>query len=100
MGLLGNVADLLGFQLSAKSLALTSVLGFAAFIVLAIVVNVLQQLLFRNPTEPPMVFHWVPLIGSTIAYGIDPYKFFFKCRAKVCDWVLAPLASLSSNGFT
>jgi hypothetical protein len=44
---------------------------------------VLNQILFKNPLEPPVVFHWVPVIGSTITYGIDPYKFFFECRAKV-----------------
>jgi hypothetical protein len=55
----------------------------ASFIVLIVLLNVLQQLLFKNSNEPPMVFHWFPVIGSTITYGIDPYKFFFDCRAKV-----------------
>ncbi|PYH28158.1 uncharacterized protein BO87DRAFT_273425, partial [Aspergillus neoniger CBS 115656] len=45
-------------------------------------VNVLRQLLFKNPHEPPVVFYWVPWIGSTINYGIGPYKFFFDRRAK------------------
>jgi sterol 14-demethylase len=30
-----------------------------------------------------VVFHWVPIIGSTITYGIDPYRFFFENKAKV-----------------
>jgi hypothetical protein len=60
-------------------------LGFTAFITLAIVVNVLNQLLFKNPNEPPVVFHWVPIIGSTITYGIDPFPFFFSCREKYGD---------------
>nr|AXF92929.1 14-alpha sterol demethylase Cyp51A [Aspergillus clavatus]AXF92931.1 14-alpha sterol demethylase Cyp51A [Aspergillus clavatus] len=49
-----------------------------------ILVNVVYQHLFRlrNRTEPPMVFHWIPFIGSTITYGIDPCKFFFACREK------------------
>lgn len=55
----------------------------AAFLVLSIVLNVLNQLLFRNPSEPPVVFHLLPVLGSTIPYGIDPYKFFFRCREKV-----------------
>ncbi|POS82734.1 lanosterol 14-alpha-demethylase, partial [Erysiphe pulchra] len=54
-------------------------------LVLAVVLNVLYQLLFRKPHEPPVVFHWFPVIGSTITYGIDPYKFFFDCRAKYGD---------------
>jgi sterol 14alpha-demethylase len=57
---------------------------FIAFMILVVIVNVLQQLLFRNPNEPPMVFHLFPVIGSSVTYGIDPYKFFFDCRAKVC----------------
>lgn len=58
---------------------------FASLIAGVILLNVLRQLLFRNPTEPPLVFHLVPFIGSTIAYGIDPYKFFFACREKYGD---------------
>ena len=51
---------------------------------LSIVLNVINQLVFYNRKEPPVVFHWVPFIGSTIAYGMDPYQFFFASRAKVC----------------
>lgn len=60
-------------------------LGFATFFTLAVLLNVASQILFRNPNEPPVVFHWVPVIGSTISYGIDPYKFFFACREKYGD---------------
>lgn len=48
-----------------------------------IIGNVLWQLFLPNPHRPPLVFHWVPIIGSTIAYGIDPFRFFHKCKAKV-----------------
>jgi sterol 14alpha-demethylase len=58
--------------------------AFAA-IVLFITFNVLRQIFLEDPTRPPEVFHWLPLIGSTIQYGKDPYAFFFKCRAKVCE---------------
>lgn len=56
----------------------------AVAVLTAILLNVVYQLFFRlwNRTEPPMVFHWVPYLGSTISYGIDPYKFFFACREK------------------
>jgi sterol 14-demethylase len=67
-----------------RGLAVLLGAGAAAFVVLAVVLNVLNQLLFRNPNEPPVVFHWFPVIGSTITYGMDPYGFFNKCRAKVC----------------
>ena len=51
--------------------------------ILAVSANLLQQKLLRNPNEPPVVFHWLPFIGSTVTYGIDPFKFFFECQAKV-----------------
>lgn len=57
--------------------------SFVAFIFLAVVLNVLKQLFFSNPNEPPMVFHVFPLIGSTVEYGMDPPRFFKKMRAKV-----------------
>ena len=60
-------------------------LGFVSFVTIAILLNVAKQILFRNKNEPPLVFHWVPVIGSTISYGIDPYKFFFTCREKYGD---------------
>ncbi|TFA98484.1 Eburicol 14-alpha-demethylase [Trichoderma ghanense] len=60
-------------------------IGAAGFIALAVVINVLQQLLFKNPNEPPMVFHWFPFIGSTVIYGMDPPKFFRDNRAKYGD---------------
>ncbi|KAF5346166.1 hypothetical protein D9758_009926 [Tetrapyrgos nigripes] len=53
---------------------------------LAIIVNVLWQLLIpRRKTEPPLVFHWLPIIGSAIEYGNNPLKFFLTCREKYGD---------------
>ncbi|KAE8204036.1 hypothetical protein A4X06_0g1023 [Tilletia controversa] len=54
--------------------------------VLAVVLNVLAQLaLPKDRSAPPVVFHWVPIVGSAVTYGIDPYKFFFDCREKYGD---------------
>ncbi len=63
------------------------VAALACILVLTVLANVLQQILLRNFNEPPVVFHWLPLIGSTVTYGIDPFKFIFQCQAKVrsCD---------------
>ena len=83
MTLLGVLADQLG-RASTWSIVTALGLAVASCWALAIVGNVLWQLLRKNPNEPPVVFHWAPLIGSTIEYGMDPYKFFFKCREKVC----------------
>ena len=65
-----------------------SIVAALTFIlVLTLLANVLQQTLLKNSSDPPLVFHWVPVIGSTITYGIDPFKFIFQCQAKVriCD---------------
>lgn len=83
MGLLSAIFEPLRDQLANGSVAVILGGGVLSFFVLAIVLNVLSQLIFRNPTEPPVVFHWLPFIGSTITYGIDPYHFFFDCRRKV-----------------
>lgn len=84
MGILEAVTGPLAQEISQRSTGVVVAAGVAAFIVLSVVLNVLNQVLFANPNEPPMVFHWLPVIGSTITYGMDPYKFFFDCRAKVC----------------
>lgn len=46
------------------------------FIVLSVILNVFQQLVLKNPNEPPVVFSWFPFIGSTVTYGMDPPRFF------------------------
>ncbi|KAI4189037.1 MAG: hypothetical protein L6R41_001740 [Letrouitia leprolyta] len=63
----------------------TVVAVFTASITVIIVSSVLRQILFKNPSKPPVVFHWIPFIGSTVTYGIDPYKFYFDCQAKYGD---------------
>ncbi|KAH0000865.1 14-alpha sterol demethylase Cyp51B, partial [Aureobasidium melanogenum] len=45
----------------------------------------MQQALFKKKDEPPVVFHWFPFLGSTVAYGMDPYGFFFSNRSKYGD---------------
>jgi sterol 14-demethylase len=83
MGLLATILDRFCEQCSTQSTWVLLGAGWAALIVVTVLINVLRQLLFKNPNEPPVVFHWFPLIGSTVTYGIDPYKFFFSCREKV-----------------
>jgi hypothetical protein len=83
MGILEAITAPLAEQISQRGMGIVVAAGFATFLVLAVVLNVLNQLLFKNPHEPPVVFHWFPIIGSTVTYGIDPYKFFFENRAKV-----------------
>lgn len=83
MGLLQDFTGPLANFLESSSAPVVVATGFFTVVVLLVVVNVLHQQLLRDPTEPPLVFHWFPIIGSTITYGIDPYKFFFSCRQKV-----------------
>ena len=42
-----------------------------------------KQFAPANRLNPPIVFHWIPIIGSTISYGRDPLKFLAKCRQEV-----------------
>ena len=77
MGLLSRIP----FAFTWTGITFAILTLFASIILL----NVARQLLIRNPNEPPVVFHWVPFIGSTITYGIDPYEFFFDCRKKYGD---------------
>jgi sterol 14alpha-demethylase len=83
MGLSGTL--LASVERLVEVLPLWQLILFAlgALITLAILLNIANQLLFKNPDEPPLVFHLLPFIGSTITYGIDPFVFFFSCREKV-----------------
>ena len=87
MGILAYIAGPLPDGVATVSIPLVLAAGAAFLLLVAIAVNVLRQLFFKDPTEPPVVFHWLPFIGSTIPYGIDPYKFFFDCRKKVLTYL-------------
>ena len=67
----------------AHGLALGVIGAIVTIIIVAIGINFFHQKLFKNPNEPPLVSHWIPVIGSTVTYGIDPFKFFFDCQKKV-----------------
>lgn len=84
MGLFASFLDSFCEHCSSQSIYTLVTVGFFSFIALSVLVNVLRQLLFKNPHEPPLVFHWFPFVGSTISYGMDPYTFFNTARAKVC----------------
>lgn len=85
MGLLNTISDFLTTHLSTTPTWQIVLLALVALTTLSIALNIAHQLLFRNPNEPPVVFHYVPFIGSTITYGIDPFAFFFSCREKYGD---------------
>ena len=83
MALLTSILDTVCERCSSQSWLILGVVGLLSLVAVSIVVNVLRQLLFKNPNEPPVVFHWFPFVGSTITYGMDPYRFFSDCRDKV-----------------
>ncbi|CBX97082.1 Sterol 14-alpha demethylase [Plenodomus lingam] len=82
MAVLATVAGPLGDFTAKSSNFVLAITGFASFILVAVVLNVLKQLLFKKANEPPVVFHWLPIIGSTVTYGMDPYAFFFRNQKK------------------
>lgn len=42
-----------------------------------------RQLAPRDPTRPPLVFHYVPVIGCAVSYGMDPLGFLDDCKRRV-----------------
>lgn len=83
MGLLESATAPLAPLLADRGTGFLLAAGLATFVVLATVLNVLLQLLPRSASEPPVVFHWFPIIGNTVTYGMAPYDFFQSCREKV-----------------
>lgn len=50
------------------------------------VYNLAWQLLYSfRRDRPPLVFHWIPWVGSAVVYGTQPYKFFEECQKKYGD---------------
>ncbi|KAI0267751.1 cytochrome P450 [Gloeopeniophorella convolvens] len=80
-----------GYLAEAQNLLPTSVsrvalLAFINIPVIAIVLNVLRQLIMpRDPSLPPEVFHIIPFVGSAPSYGNDPIAFLESCRKKHGD---------------
>ena len=83
-GLTGHLSPLTE-QFSRLSTGSQVAIAVFGFVTLSVVFNVLRQILFKNPNEPPVVFHWFPIIGSTITYGMDPPRWFHAMRAKYGD---------------
>lgn len=85
MGLLQGLVGPLAPFLDTAPTWLVVLSAAGSLLSLTILLNILQQILFRNPNEPPLVFHLLPWIGNTVTYGMDPYAFFFACREKYGD---------------
>ncbi|KAF4512423.1 hypothetical protein G6O67_001565 [Ophiocordyceps sinensis] len=83
MGLVSAVGSHpLAQQFQALGFAWQTAIALGGFLALSVMLNVANQVLNKNPLEPPLVFHWFPFVGSTITYGMDPPRFFQENRAK------------------
>nr|BAK20185.1 cytochrome P450 [Postia placenta] len=69
-------------QLASTSIPRLLLLLVVNIPVIAVVLNVLSQMLPRDRSLPPLVFHWIPWFGSAAQYGQDPVEFFKSCREK------------------
>ncbi|KAI3323445.1 cytochrome P450 [Xylariaceae sp. AK1471] len=85
MGLLQDISGPLSQQLSQLSVVSQVGVVVTGLLLFSVFFNVLHQILFKKSNEPPVVFHWFPIIGSTITYGMDPPRFFKENRAKYGD---------------
>lgn len=85
MGLFTTLAEPLERLAASLPLWQLVLLGLTAFITTAITLNTVRQLFFYDRNAPPEVFHVVPILGSAVTYGIDPFKFFFSCYEKYGD---------------
>jgi uncharacterized membrane protein YvlD (DUF360 family) len=65
MGLLATIATPIERLLETLPLYQTILLGFFAFIALAILLNVARQVLLKDKNLPPEVFSFFPVLGST-----------------------------------
>lgn len=83
MGLLQDITAPLSQHFHSLGAASQVSVVLGVVLLLAVPLNIASQLLFKNPREPPLVFHWFPFIGSTITYGIDPPAFFQQNRDQV-----------------
>ncbi|BGP19235.1 hypothetical protein JCM10213_007030 [Rhodosporidiobolus nylandii] len=69
-----------------------AVLYLGGALVLSVVLNVAWQLVApRDPTKPPLVFHYVPVLGCAVSYGMDPMGFLDDCRRKYGSVFTYPL---------
>ena len=76
MGVLAGM----GLGLPHYVVTMTAITLFFTFFVL---MNAVKQALFKKKKEPPVVFHWLPFVGSALSYGQEPNKFLGGCKAKV-----------------
>ncbi|KAI2624307.1 eburicol 14a-demethylase [Hypoxylon sp. NC1633] len=85
MDILRNLEGTLSQQYSQLGIMSQFILAANLTILIFVLFNIIRQLLAKNTNEPPVVFHWLPFLGSTIIYGMNPPQFLKENRAKYGD---------------
>jgi hypothetical protein len=85
MGLIATLSAPIEQLLTRLAIWQLVLLAFSSALFLAIFLNVCRQWFLYDRSAPPEVFSLLPVLGSTVRYGIDPFKFFFDCQAKYGD---------------
>jgi Cytochrome P450 len=85
MGLIATVSAPIEEFVAQLAIWQFVLLTFSTALALAIFLNIFRQLFLYDRSAPPEVFSLLPVLGSTVRYGIDPFKFFFDCQAKYGD---------------
>ncbi|PVU92872.1 hypothetical protein BB561_003573 [Smittium simulii] len=79
--IIGYFAD---FWSTSPYLCIASILF--GLLLTAIIWAQVEQLVNHDDSQPPMVWYWIPFIGSMITFGIQPMTFMRKNRAKYGDY--------------
>lgn len=67
-------------------LALPLAQRISLIIITPFIYNIVWQLLYSlRKDRPPLVFYWIPWVGSAVVYGMKPYEFFEECQKKYGD---------------
>lgn len=71
------------FHLYQAFLSLSVLQQISLIVGAPFVYNILYQLLYSLRSDRvPLVFYWIPWLGSAVPYGMQPYEFFDQCQKK------------------
>ncbi|CDO94259.1 unnamed protein product [Kluyveromyces dobzhanskii CBS 2104] len=75
-----------GQELFVQFLGLSIAQQVSIVILVPFIYNIVWQLLYSmRKDRVPLVFYWIPWVGSAVTYGMKPYEFFEECRQKYGD---------------